>query len=141
MRNVTQRVTSHDPAKRTWNITTGERCVVWCDASSLITGVVIEIDEDIVDDISWVKPKDNRAHINKVELDSWFKKMQHPIISIRCDSASVCKWVESITSGDKRIHAKRISEALVRRRLWLFQQTIQHYKLTIKIILFYQHAT
>ena len=50
-----------------------------------------------------------------------------------CDSVSVCKWVKSVISGDKRIRMKGISEALVRRRLWLIQQTIHDYELSIDI--------
>ena len=52
MRDVTRRVTSQDPAKGVWNITTGEKCIVWCDASSLATGAEIDIDEEIVEDMS-----------------------------------------------------------------------------------------
>ena len=83
-----------------------------------------------MEDISWLRPKDDGAHINIAELDALLKglkmalKWQRRIISIRCDSVSVCKWVESVISGDKRIRAKGISEALVGRRLWLIQQTI-----------------
>ena len=79
-----------------------------------------------------VKTKEDGAYINIAELDALLKglnmalKWQCRIISICCDSVSVCKWVESDISGDKRIHAKGISETLVRRRLWLIQQTIQN---------------
>ena len=62
-------------------------------------------------------------------------KWQRRIISIRCDSVSVCKWVESVIFGDKRIRMKGISEALVRRRLWLIQQTILDYELSMDITL------
>ena len=76
MRDVTRRVTSQDPAKGAWNITTGEKCVVWCDASSLATGAAIDIDEEIVEDMSWLRPKDDGAQINIAELDvllKWLK--------------------------------------------------------------------
>ena len=69
----------------------------------------IDIDEQIVKDMPWLRPKNDGVHINIVDLDFLFKglnitlKWQRQIISIRCDSVSVCKWVESFISGDKRI--------------------------------------
>lgn len=44
---------------------------IWIDASSMALGVVIEIVDDIVEDASWLRPKDDSKHINIAELLSF----------------------------------------------------------------------
>ena len=62
-------------------------------------------------------------------------KWKRHLVEIRTDFVSVCRWVESIVTGDKRIKVKGISEALLRRRLGLIQQIMTEYGLNLKIIL------
>ena len=47
--------------------------VVWCDASSIATGVVLEIDNVEVEDATWLRKKDDFGHINVAELDTVLK--------------------------------------------------------------------
>ena len=47
-----------------------ETGTVWCDASSLATGVVLEIDGSVVEDAAWLRKKHDAAHINVAELDA-----------------------------------------------------------------------
>ena len=100
----------------------------WCDASSLAVGAALEIDKEIVEDMSWMRPKGHGSHINISELDAVLRglkmalKWRRHLVEIRTDSVSVCRWVESIITGDKHIKLKGISEALVRRRLGMIQE-------------------
>ena len=46
---------------------------VWCDASSIALGVVLEIDGNSVEDAAWLRKKDDFAHINLAELNAVLK--------------------------------------------------------------------
>lgn len=43
------------------------------DASSLATGVALEIDGDIVEDACWLRPDGDSQHVNLTELDAMLK--------------------------------------------------------------------
>ena len=45
-------------------------CRVWCDASDTAIGVVLESGDGIVEDRSWLRPKDDKRHINLAELNA-----------------------------------------------------------------------
>ena len=46
---------------------------VWCDASNIAYGVVLEADGAVVEDQSWLRPADDKRHINVAELDAVIK--------------------------------------------------------------------
>lgn len=41
---------------------------IWTDASNLVFGVALEVDENVMEDASWLRPKDSTARINLAEL-------------------------------------------------------------------------
>ena len=90
---------------------------------------------------TWLRQTGNGSHINISELDAVLRglnmtlKWDWHLVDIRTDSVFVCRWIESIVSGDKRIKVKGISEALVRRRLGMIQQIMSEYKLKLKMTL------
>ena len=43
---------------------------VWTDASSLAMGVVIQVNNDVVEDASWLRKKSDSLHINVAELEA-----------------------------------------------------------------------
>ena len=43
---------------------------MWCDASSLATGVCLEVDGGIVEDASWLRRTDDASHTNLAELEA-----------------------------------------------------------------------
>ena len=50
-----------------------EKRVVWCEASSIATGVLLEIGGVVVKDAAWLRKKVNASHINVAELDGVLK--------------------------------------------------------------------
>ena len=66
------RVSRDDPAHGAWCVTS-EHLIVWADASSLETGVVLEDASrgHVVEDVCWLRPESKSAtHINMAELDA-----------------------------------------------------------------------
>jgi len=141
MREVEKSLQSFDPVGGVWTVEPGETATVWCDASSLAVGAVIEISGEVVEDMSWLRPKDDGAHINVAELDAVLKGLNMALhwkrseLTIMTDSSSVHKWVQSVISADRRIKVKGISEALVRRRLGMIRDIVDEYKLKLVICL------
>ena len=60
-RDLMARVASNDPVSGTWNppAITGQWCV-WCDASNIAYGVVLEVDGAVMEDQSWRRPADDK---------------------------------------------------------------------------------
>ena len=58
-----------DPVGGVWfpgeGVQTGS---LWCDASDMAYGTVLEINNQIIDDAAWLRPQDNKRHINVAEL-------------------------------------------------------------------------
>jgi len=139
MKEVEESLKRSDPVGGVWTVKPGEEATVWCDASSLAVGAVIEISGEVVEDMSWLRPKDDGAHINVAELDAVLKGLNMCLhwkrskITIMTDSSSVHKWVQSVISADRRIKVKGISEALIRRRLCMIRDIMDEYKLKLDI--------
>ena len=43
---------------------------MWCDASSIATGVLLEIGGVVAEDAAWLRKKDDYGHINIAELEA-----------------------------------------------------------------------
>ena len=65
-------VEKKDPVPGAWHIHETKRGVVWCDASSIATGVVMEIGGLVAEDLILLR-KNDYNHINMVELDAVVK--------------------------------------------------------------------
>ena len=70
--------------------------VVWCHASNIAKGVVLEIDNVEVEVATWLRKKDDFGHINIAELDVVLKDVNLALkwglqeIEVCTDSATVC---------------------------------------------------
>lgn len=62
------RIGQKDPARVNWCVQDQE--IVWVDASSLATGVALEVDRDIDEDACWLHPNGDTQHINLAELNA-----------------------------------------------------------------------
>jgi len=138
---ISTRLLEKDPVRGRWDIPSGKECVVWCDASSLAIGVVLEVDGVRAEDQSWLRPTDDGSHINVAELESVLKGLSLAVswgmstIKVITDSASVYNWVNSILVKDRKIKAKGLSEVLVRRRLKLIDDTVSECGINLEISL------
>lgn len=140
--HVADRLAKDDPAHGPWQLK-GEKLVVWADASSLASGVVLEdADGGIVEDASWLRPEAKAtAHINMAELDAALSGINMAIawgisnIDLRTDSATVRKWIDDALSGRSRLRTKAHSEMLIRRRIEVIRQLVEEFQLTMTISL------
>ncbi|KAK3882626.1 hypothetical protein Pcinc_012994 [Petrolisthes cinctipes] len=141
MKEVFQMVKRDDPVKGCWHVR-GERSgVVWCDASSLALGVVLEMNNNVVEDAAWLRKKDDYNHINVAELEAVLKginlalKWELQTIELKTDSATVNGWMKSVISEDKRVRTKGAAEMIVKRRLGNLRDLISEYDLALSVTL------
>ena len=139
IREVVEKVKLEDPVRGSWCVS-GDRCgVVWCDASKIAMGVVLEVGDRVVEDAAWLRKKDDFNHINVAELEAVLKGVNMAIkwglkeVKLRIDSATVEAWVRTILSAEKRVHTKGAAEMLVKRRLGNLKELIKEFGLCIDV--------
>lgn len=72
--DVSRRVNIEDPVRGGWSVQCASGyCKVWCDASMLATGVVIEVDGVLIEDAAWLRKSTGVSHVNVAELDAVLK--------------------------------------------------------------------
>ena len=137
---ISARLAADDPARGVWCVE-GERAVVWTDASSLATGVVVELpDGGAIEDACWLR-KDESAHINMAELDAAIRGVNLAVawnmreIELRTDSATVYKWVDDAVTGRARLRTKAHGEMLIRRRVDTIRQLTAELGLSLSVVL------
>ena len=57
-----------DECKGDWIVERDVPLTVWTDASSIATGVLLEVSGKVIEDGAWLRPKDDVKHINRSEL-------------------------------------------------------------------------
>ena len=132
------RVRADDPARGQWDVGEGV-ATVWTDASSLALGVAIEVGGEVVEDASWLRPRDDVSHINLAELDAALKGVNLAIqwgvseMRLVVDSRTVYHWVSDLLSGRARLRSKATSEMLIRRRLGTLKALVDEYGLNVSV--------
>ena len=107
MEELLKEAERQDPVRGTWNVPRTLDGVVWCDASSIATGVVLEIGGVVAEDAAWLRKKNDVSHINVAELDATIKGVNLALkwglrdICIKTDSATVFAWLKSLISSEK----------------------------------------
>ena len=140
--HVAERVACGDPAHGPWRLK-GDKLVVWTDASSVASGVVLEDPEGgVVEDASWLRPEPKAAmHINMAELDAALSGVNMAIawgireIDLRTDSATVRKWIGDALSGRSRLRTKAHGEMLIRRRVDVIRELVTEFQLSMTVTL------
>ena len=59
--------------RRRWCVLKTIEGIVWCDATSIATGIMIEIEGQVVEDAAWLRKRSNFSHINSAELNATIK--------------------------------------------------------------------
>ena len=142
LKQVLDRVSEgEDPVGGIWNVCFSNKLVrVYCDASSIATGCLLEVDGEVVEDCAWLRKKDDGAHINVAELEAVVRAFNLAIrwnlkrFEIVTDSASVFHWLNSILTGDKKIKTHGLAEMIVRRRLSVIRDLIDNYELDVTCV-------
>ena len=118
----------------------GSAGVVWCDASSIATGVLLEIGGVVAEDVAWLRKKDNYGH-NIAELEAVVRGVNLALkwglreIEVVTESATVCGWMRLMLSEEKRIKTKGAAEMLVKRRIGVLKELIDDLQLALTITL------
>lgn len=142
LEDLLERVRVADPVRGKWSpgpSSTWKEVNIWCDASSVALGAVLEIDGAVVEDAAWLRGKRDCEHINVAELESAIKglnlalKWGVTVAKIITDSATVAGWVTSVLEQSHRVKTKGISEMLVRRRLGMIGKLALEYGIQLSI--------
>lgn len=136
---ILERVEENDPCRGTWSIGDCKVGTLWCDASSIAMGVLLEVNGKIIEDGSWLRKKDDSRHINIAELEAVVKglnlcaKWGMTDITIKCDNKSVVSWVNDVITSKSRLNTSAFSELLIRRRLSIIKEICDDFNIMIKI--------
>lgn len=139
IKEVLERIKLDDPVRGSWCVAGVKHGIVWCDASKLAIGVVLEINDKIAEDAAWLRKQDDFNHINVAELEAILKGVNVAIkwglesIELRTDSATVSAWLKTVISAEKRVQTKGAAEMLVKRRLGNLKELITEFGLDIVV--------
>ena len=117
---IIARVSQSDHSQGQW-CTTGQDINVWVDASSLVTGVLLERDDVVFKDTCWLRPANDAQHINLAELYAALKginlalKWKCEVMHLKTDSVSLYHWLVDTLTRKRRLHTKASSEMLLCR--------------------------
>jgi len=131
--------TQGDPVRGVWQVDAKSPMTIWADASSIAIGVSLEINGDVVEDASWLRPKNDSAHINVSELDAAIRGINLALrwgkrdFLLITDSATVYGWLKAVIDRSHNIRTRALSEILIRRRLDTLQQIIAQEELKIRV--------
>lgn len=137
---VAGRLASDDPARGRWHVS-GDRAVVWTDASSVAAGVILETPAgDAIEDACWLR-RDETAHINMAELDAAVRGVNLAIVwgmrcvELRTDSSTVHRWIGDALSGRARLRTKAHGEMIIRRRIDMVKQLVDEFGIELTVVL------
>jgi len=139
LKDVIDKVSENDPVKGVWSVDPCKKGVVWCDASSIAMGAVVEINGTTVEDAAWLRKKDDHAHINVAELNAVLKGISLAVkwgisnLVLMVDSATVVNWLNTVLSNNGKIRVHGLSETLVKRRLGIIQEILEDGSLEIVV--------
>ena len=100
VREMIAEVGREDSVRGTWHVPEDKKGVVWCDASCIALGVILEVGGVIAEDAAWLRKKNDANHINVAELEVVMKginlvlKWDLQEIEVKTDSATVASWIE-----------------------------------------------
>jgi hypothetical protein len=141
-RDLMSCVAKNDPVRGEWCVEQkNNEGRVWCDASSIGTGVTLELGGKLVEDAAWLRKKDDNMHINIAELEAVLKgvnlalKWDVRVLEVMTDSATVFGWLKSLFTASHRIKMHGPTEMLVKRRLCVMRELTEAYAITISVTL------
>ena len=110
---------------------------VWVDVSLLVTGVVLQVDGSVIEDMCWLHPECNTQHIDLAELDVvlWGIKLALQWKALFTDSACVYRWLSDSLTGKAQLTTKAANEMLIQWQLDTFVALIHEYNLSIDVLL------
>ena len=131
--------TEGDPVRGKWPVNVERPACVWADASAIALGVALVVDGDIIEDASWLRPKNDSAHINRSELDAVIRGINMSIkwgfkdVTIMTDSATVFGWIRATIEKTHNVKTAALSEILIRRRLEILKEIVAENSLCVAV--------
>ena len=128
-----------DPVQGEWQVSNSKSGKVWCDASDLALGVVVEIGGVVVEDAAWLRKKKDYNHINVAELEGVLKGINLAVkwglkdIQVITDSVTVHRWIELTLSEERKVKTKGAAEIIIKRRLGVLKSLIEELGLKIRV--------
>ena len=138
LKEIVEEVMKNDPVKGVWRVPKSDSGTVWCDASNLAMGVVLEIGGTEVEDTLWMRKKEYN-HINVAELEAVLKginlcaKWNLKDVVLVTDAATVFGWIELTLTEEKKVKTKGAAEILVKRRSGILKTLIPELGLTLTV--------
>ena len=109
-----------DPAKGDWLVNSEASINVWVDASSIVVGVVLEVNGNVIEDVAWLRPINDSAHINLSELDTVICGVNLALLWGQClmviitDLAAVFGWLRAVIDCTYNVWTHALCEVLIR---------------------------
>ena len=136
-----ERVLSSDPAKGEWRVSSTNEgsWTVFCDASDIATGVVLQMDSKVIEDAAWLRAPKDKKHINIAELDATIKGLtlaaewNLKAVTVATDSKTVVGWLRQTFENASRVRVSGLHKALVLRRLHIIDDLLAVNKLTATV--------
>ena len=77
-KQLQERLAMEDPVRGVWyaNLAARKEVTVYCDASDLAYGAMIQVDGKVLEDRAWLRSAEDKRHINVAELDSAIRGVQ-----------------------------------------------------------------
>ena len=130
-----------DPVTGLWRADTSSAVAwrLWCDACDLAYGVALESDGSIIEDGCWLRPPEDKRHINLAELEAVIKglslaaKWDVTNVQLMTDSKTVAGWLKQITDNVRRVKTKGLHDVLVQRRLQLIDDLVMTAGMTVQV--------
>ena len=138
MGDLAQRALADDPVKGNWYVNPDGVVTVWTDASSLAMGVVIQVDDAIVEDATWLRKQSDHLHINVSELEAVGRGINLAIMwgfkafTVATDSMTVLSWLDNTVGAHNRVRTKGAAQMLIKRRLMVIKEIINEYDLSVE---------
>ena len=135
------RLEHDDPVTGVWFVPAGGDAEwrIWCDASSIATGVVAELNGKIIEDASWLRPVEDRKHINVAELDAVIKGLTLATewharrACVVTDSKTVYGWLQWIVNNLERVKVNGLYTVVVRCRLDIISSILAPGDLSLRV--------
>ena len=92
--------------------------------------MVLEADEAVMEDQSWLRPADDQRHINVAELDAVVKGLTLAVswnvkeLTVMTKSQTVFGWLNALFHSTQRVKVSGLHEVVVKRRLQIISDTI-----------------
>ena len=86
-------------------------------------GVVIQVDDAVVEDVAWLRKKSDHLHIKVFELKAVGSGINLAIqwgfktFTVASDSKTVLTWMENTVEGSSRVPTKSAAQMLIKESL------------------------